>query len=99
MAGSFIHRGGHNILEPAHYGKAIIFGPHMESFTDEVDVLLSKEAALQASSVDDLKNILPTLLDSNAAREQLQTNAAKAVAPFASITSDYADMIEKQLKH
>lgn len=98
MAGSFIHRGGHNILEPAHFGKAILFGPHMESFIDEVEVLLSNDAALQASSIDDLTKILPTVLDSVAAREELQTNATKAVAPFANIIANYADVIEQQLK-
>ena len=98
MAGSFIHRGGHNILEPAHFGKAIIFGPHMESFADEVEILLSGDAALQASSIDDLKNLLPTLLDATAAREQLQTNATKVVEPFVTILSDYADVIERQIK-
>lgn len=98
MAGSFIHRGGHNLLEPAHFGKAIIFGPHMESFSDEVEVLLSGNAAMQASSIGDLKNLLPTLLDSTAAREQLQTSATKAVAPFANILADYAGVIERQLK-
>lgn len=98
MAGSFIHRGGHNILEPAHFGKAIIFGPHMENFNDEVEILLSGDAALQATSIEDLKNLLPTLLDSAAAREQLQTNAAKIVTSFATVLSDYADMVEHRLK-
>ena len=98
IAGSFIHRGGHNILEPAHFGKAIIFGPHMESFADEVEILLSGDAALQASSIDDLKNLLPTLLDATAAREQLQTNATKVVEPFVTILSDYADVVERQVK-
>jgi 3-deoxy-D-manno-octulosonic-acid transferase len=98
MAGSFIHRGGHNALEPAHFGKAIIFGPHMESFVDEVDILLSGNAALQASSIDDLNNLLPTLLDAAAAREQLQTNTTKVVKPFATILSDYADVVERQIK-
>ena len=98
MAGSFIHRGGHNILEPAHFGKAIIFGPHMESFDDEVKVLLSNNAALQAKSFDDLNNLLPALLDSADDRKQLQDNATRAVAPFINIISDYANVIERQLK-
>ncbi len=98
VAGSFIHRGGHNILEPAHFGKAIIFGPYMESFEDEVEILLSGSAALQATSIEDLKNLVPALLDSNTAREQLQTNATRAVEPFTTILSDYADMVERQLK-
>ncbi len=34
MGGSIAQRGGHNILEPAYFGKPIIAGPHMENFAE-----------------------------------------------------------------
>jgi tetraacyldisaccharide 4'-kinase len=34
MGGSLTDRGGHNILEPAFFGKPILTGPHMENFRE-----------------------------------------------------------------
>ena len=96
MAGSFIHRGGHNILEPAHFGKAIIFGPHMESFVDESELLISKAAAVQVQSFDELGSTIARLLDNESERNQLEENVKQTLQPFASIVTDYADVIDQQ---
>ena len=34
VGGTLAERGGHNILEPAIFGKPIVIGPHMENFRD-----------------------------------------------------------------
>jgi len=34
MGGTVARRGGHNILEPAFFSRAIVIGPHMENFPD-----------------------------------------------------------------
>ena len=34
VGGSLVDAGGHNILEPAMFGKPIVFGPHMQNFAE-----------------------------------------------------------------
>ncbi len=53
VGGSLVARGGHNILEPAHFAVPIVVGPHTENFRDmmrlfELDraVEVMREAAL-----------------------------------------------------
>ena len=37
VGGSLVPAGGHNILEPAVFGKPIVFGPYMENFLEMAD--------------------------------------------------------------
>ena len=37
VGGSLVDHGGHNILEPAIFGKPIVFGPHMQNFEEIAD--------------------------------------------------------------
>ncbi len=37
VGGSLVDHGGHNILEPAIFGKPIVFGPHMQNFKEIAD--------------------------------------------------------------
>lgn len=38
VGGSLVPRGGHNILEPAHWGVATVVGPHTENFRDIIGI-------------------------------------------------------------
>lgn len=44
VGGSMVPRGGHNILEPAHFSKAILIGPHYENFRVVVDEFIANNA-------------------------------------------------------
>jgi 3-deoxy-D-manno-octulosonic-acid transferase len=46
VGGSLVPRGGHNILEPAYFGKAIVVGPHTENFRDIISYFTAEEAVL-----------------------------------------------------
>ena len=62
VGGSLVPAGGHNILEPAVFGKAIVFGPHMDNFSEIARLFVDRSAALQVSSPTALSDALSMLL-------------------------------------
>lgn len=54
IGGSLVPRGGQNLLEPAFYGKPILFGPHMDNFAFLADEFLRHGAARRVSRREEL---------------------------------------------
>ena len=53
VGGSLVESGGHNILEPAAFGKIPVFGPSMENFAEMASRFVSAGAAVQVESPED----------------------------------------------
>jgi 3-deoxy-D-manno-octulosonic-acid transferase len=53
VGGSLVDSGGHNILEPAAFGKIPVFGPSMENFAEMASRFVSAKAAVQVESPED----------------------------------------------
>lgn len=53
VGGSLVPSGGHNILEPAAFGKIPVFGPSMENFADIAARFVGADAAIQVESPED----------------------------------------------
>ena len=53
VGGSLVPSGGHNILEPAAFGKIPVFGPSMENFAEIASQFVSANAAIQVESPED----------------------------------------------
>ena len=77
VGGSLVPAGGHNILEPAVFGKAILFGPHMENFAGVADLFVARDAAWQIRSGRELGEAIEALLADPARREALGAAARK----------------------
>jgi 3-deoxy-D-manno-octulosonic-acid transferase len=54
VGGSLTNRGGQNMIEPAGYGAAVLFGPNTWNFRDVVAMLLTGDAARVVESAADL---------------------------------------------
>lgn len=69
-------QGGHNPLEPAVYGKPLVFGPDMSDFNTVAQLLVKSKAALQIES-SDLRVTIAGLLQDAQRRQQMGAQALK----------------------
>lgn len=78
VGGSLVDAGGHNILEPAVFGKPILFGPHMQNFAEIARAFLDNGAGVQVADGRALEAALLELLDDPVRRASLGA-AARAL--------------------
>jgi 3-deoxy-D-manno-octulosonic-acid transferase len=78
VGGSFVTRGGQNVLEPAAQGKPVLFGPHMENFKDSVQVLQGR-GGLQVRTPEQLFRVADELFSRPDQLAELGALARRAV--------------------
>ena len=78
VGGSLVPSGGHNILEPAAYGKPIVFGPHMQNFGEIADAFVANKAAIQVHNERQLHDAVLSLMNDPVRRARLGA-AARAL--------------------
>ena len=62
MGGSLVPVGGHNLLEPAYFGKPVLFGPHIGKFEDLADLLRELGLAFPVKGAKDFAETALSLL-------------------------------------
>jgi len=71
VGGSLVDAGGHNILEPAVFGKPIVFGPYMQNFAEIARTFLDNGAAVEVKNGRELETALLELLGDPVRRASL----------------------------
>jgi len=97
MGGSFVPVGGHNILEPASYNRAIITGPFMENFREELALMLDKDAIIQVTSYDEMQQQMAALLDDDGRLQTLRDNTERLSHDVEQVLADYSALILSRL--
>lgn len=78
VGGSLVATGGHNVLEPAVFGKPIVFGPHMQNFAEIAEAFVSNGAGVQVAGDPQLDEALISLISDPVRRARLGA-AARAL--------------------
>ncbi len=92
------HRGGQNMIEPAAYGAAVLFGPHVWNFRDTAERLVRAGAALQVQDADSLGETIRQLLADAGRRERLGRAAQELVQTQQGATERTLDFLEPLLR-
>jgi 3-deoxy-D-manno-octulosonic-acid transferase len=91
-------RGGQNMIEPAAYGAAVLFGPHVWNFKDIAARLVEAEAAIQISDAAQLESAVRRLFSDGAERERLGTAARRFVFAQQGATERTVDLLGELLQ-
>jgi 3-deoxy-D-manno-octulosonic-acid transferase len=79
VGGSLVPTGGHNVLEPAAAGRAVVVGPHMDNFREIAQAFQSEDALVQIASQDELAGAIVRLLADGDRRAALGARALALV--------------------
>ncbi len=96
VGGSLVPKGGHNILEAALHGVAIVVGPHTENFRDIV-ALFQHADAVQVTDADSLASTFLRLLADDARRRDLGSRARELLRANAGATARTVAALEPLL--
>ena len=88
---------GQNIIEPAALGKAIVTGPEMRNFKQAFASLLQAHAILRLEQDAELSEAILKLAGEPELRNELGTNAAKAIASHSGALNKTITILEETI--
>lgn len=97
------HRGGQNMLEPAGYGAAVLFGPHIWNFREPAARLQEEGAAVMVHNEEELARAVCELLRDADKRTRMGERAREHVLAHQGATArtidEIAVILEGQAEH
>ena len=97
MGGSFDSTGGHNLIEPASLGSAIITGPSDSNIIEDIAMLGAGDGVLQVEDIDACWSTIHELLDHPDRAQALGQEAHSRLARQPDVIESYLDAISPRL--
>jgi 3-deoxy-D-manno-octulosonic-acid transferase len=98
VGGSLVPKGGHNIIEPARHGAAIVVGNFTENFRDVIWLFQTHQAVRQVGPAE-LPLVFMDLIADEPARKTLGENALATLRSQTGATERTLAALEKLLPH
>jgi 3-deoxy-D-manno-octulosonic-acid transferase len=98
MGGSLVPKGGQNILEPAAWGKVVLFGPSMEDFRDARDILGRAGAGIEISSAADLARKVTEVLSEPEKTDLLGKKGSEEILRHVGSAKKNAEMLTRLIE-
>ena len=97
IGGSLVPKGGQNILEPASWGKMVLFGPSMEDFRDARDILVRAGAGIEVNDTKDLISQVERILSAPGKAAELGGKGREAILKHAGSAAKNAEILTRHL--
>ena len=98
VGGSFVKRGGHNLLEPAAWSKPVFFGPHVDNFSDIASTLQSAGGGMMVRDGDELASRIEELVSNKPRLEEMGRRACSFVTLNQTAVDKNLDIIQTLVK-
>ena len=95
--GSLVPLGGHNVIEPASWGKPVIYGPYMDDFLEETRFLEEAGAGFSVADENELYEVVRRLLLDGKARERIQLSLKEYLSRSKGVLERYLSVIDDLL--
>jgi 3-deoxy-D-manno-octulosonic-acid transferase len=97
VGGSFIPKGGHNLLEPAALGLPVLSGESLFNFAEIEKILDNATALIKVKNADDLSEQINDLLNNSAKREIIGKAGKEAIEKNKGATDKHLALMERLL--
>ncbi len=95
VGGSLVPKGGQNPMEPAAFGVPVLFGPHMENFENEAQVLRKNGGGFLVQNTQELIFVVEELLGKEALYVQASQATRKSLEELSGAASKQAQWLAR----
>jgi 3-deoxy-D-manno-octulosonic-acid transferase len=93
VGGSLVHIGGHDPVEPASLGKAVLFGPHMENSLEAATALNRDGGAVQVSNRQEIIKLLEEITQDRSIAQEMGVKAKNTILSLSGATKRTVDLL------